>query len=192
MQKIFDMVSRSPAIQDALAQERAAEEAQKTKARIEIIDHLASLAKDVRAVDEQIAKQQAVTDKAHDAYVEQAHKLGALNTRRAELQMMESSACRGLSDNGERILDDALASLDGQMRWLADEVRLLQENPAMTADGKRERLAKIERFTGYHRVFKTALEQARKLSRARISPAELAAKVEALLAPMAGFEYTDE
>ncbi len=192
MQKLFDMVSRSPAIQDALAQERAAEEAQKTKARIEIIDHLASLAKDVRAVDEQIGKQQAVTDKAHDAYVEQAHKLGALNTRRAELQMMESSACRGLSDNGERILDEALTSLDGQMRWLADEVRLLQENPAMTADGQRERLAKIARFTGYHRAIKDALGRARKLSYARISPAELAAKVEALMTPLAGFKYTDD
>lgn len=185
--KIMDFVQRTPQFLEAMQREETELEAKATQDRIRQIDYVASIIKERGEVEKKIEKQKPVTDRARDAFDEQAAKLDELERRFRELNQLEGAACSGLAQYGEGIIEEACTKLDAVVRHLAREVKEMQNNNPLMPEGKLENRRKIERYTEYHAQTKDALAKANSLRMARISPAELAAKAADLLAIVDNF-----
>lgn len=187
-----------PAVKDAIHREESAQKDMALQARLRCLDDLAANAEQIKRLNEEIARQQVATNAAHDAYVEQAGKLGEMTTHRTRLQDRESSLCGELGGtHGEHVLDRQLSLLHGVIFSVPVEVdrkRYLMPSGPYASDPQssvyqaRKRLqAEIDGLIAYHDAVKAAYSRLVALRLARIGPSELAAKVEEIVTPLQGF-----
>lgn len=190
--KILEFVERSPQFLAEMQREESEANAQALQDRIRQIDYVESIIKERAAIEMQLEKQQPLTDKAHDAWVEQAAKTEKLRHRHRELTALEGAACGGLLQHGEAAIDEACTRLDSVVRFIARTVHSLRGNPPTIQSEMPMYRAKIERFIGYHRKAQDAFDRANKLRMARVPPAELEALAADLLAVVDGFRLGDD
>lgn len=199
MSELLGIFERTPMVREYVENQAREAEQAALQGRLRCLDDLAQNGKEIAELQAKAEKQKAIADRARDAFTEQAQKLGELTTRITHLQSQEGRLCCSLhGEHGEAPLDEALSRLDGGMRWLAGEVARLKDetsghwgrDPETEAYRSRlDKLAKIKRFEGYHVEVKQAYQRALELRMARISPSQLAAEVEQLLAPLKLHRY---
>lgn len=199
--RLLDLMSRSPYVMAELQKEETERDAAALQGRLRCLDDLTANGKEIADLQRKAQKQKEAADRAHDAYIEQAAKLGELERRILHLQTHEGRLCCSLSaDHGEAALDEWLGKLPSGMAWLAGQIAQLRADTSgswgrdpesATYADRQKKLGTIKRFTRYHEETKAAYERALELRLARISPSQLAAEVEALVSPLRDHKYEE-
>ena len=199
MSELLGIFERTPMVQEYVENQAREAEQAALQGRLRCLDDITKNGKEIAELQAKAEKQKVVTDRAHDAYIEQAQKLNELTTRITHLQNHEVRLCCSLhGEHGEEPLDTALSKLHGGLCWLVSEiVRLKDEtsghwgrDPETAAyRDRQDKLGKIKRFERYHAEAKKAYARALELRMAKVSPAALAAEVEQLLEPLSHHNY---
>lgn len=197
--EILSIVRTMPAFASALADIEEKEKSAALNGRVACIDAIQSSAKRIEEMDVVITRQQREVDIAYAAYEREREKGAALMDQRAALQRQQGQLCCELSTlHGEAVLDIELQRLHTGLCSLVSDITELRHQTSGSAwldpetaayRHHKEKLEKIRRFTGYHKQVTAAYHQALALRSARISPEELAERVEHLLAPLRSFKY---
>jgi hypothetical protein len=159
-----------------------AQEREAADARTSVLDELDHNHKEATELDKQIIKQQAAADKAHDAWVEQAAKLGEMQQRRQHLQSAESSACIRLNLAGNDPVETHMGFLESGIPSALHEVARMRDTPGITDSEKFKTRREVEKCRRYVEVLRSQIATTNDLRKSRLSPAKIAERIAELRA----------
>lgn len=186
--EILEYVKNLPAVREAIAKKQGEQEAGKLRTRLAILDEIdAAIAEAVR-LEKLIAAQQPKLEAVRQAFQREEARMGELQFQLQDAHAREGRACTRLGEHGEAPVEGAVCQLDSGARSLAQQIAELKANPPPgdrftvgLSPKQREHQRKINDLIDRYKRVQSALAAAMKLRGARISPRDLAAKVDALL-----------